>query len=124
MKVKKSITELARDLRKRQTPAEKVLWGILRNRKLNGYKFTRQHPIVYYQDRYSYNFFIADFYSAEHNLVIELDGDLHKHQKFYDEQKDLILNKKGLKVLRLKNEEIRNREDLKRRILEMIELNK
>ena len=43
---KQQIIELARGLRKNQTPAEKLLWKELRNRKLKGYKFLRQHPIL------------------------------------------------------------------------------
>ncbi len=43
---------VARDLRKRQTPAEKVLWRTLRDRRLRGLKFRRQFPI---------DPFVADF---------------------------------------------------------------
>jgi len=39
--------ELARTLRKNSTPAEKLLWSKLRNRKLLGFKFLRQHVIYY-----------------------------------------------------------------------------
>ncbi len=44
---RKQIIELARELRKNQTPEEKLLWQFLRNRKLKGVKFLRQHPIAY-----------------------------------------------------------------------------
>ncbi|WP_424962403.1 endonuclease domain-containing protein [Ekhidna sp.] len=97
------IKSLARELRKRQTESEKTLWQSLRNRKFLGIKFFRQHPIVYHQFGRDY-FFIADFYSAEINLVIELDGKIHEQQKEYDHQRDLIIKSKGLKVLRLRNE--------------------
>jgi len=69
--------EQARFLKKVQTEAESFLWQRLRNRKLNGFKFRRQHPI----DKY-----IADFYCHETKLIIEVDGEIHlnNHQIVYD----------------------------------------
>ncbi len=43
----KVIKKHARELRNNATDSEKLLWNHLRNRKLSGYKFLRQHPIVY-----------------------------------------------------------------------------
>jgi len=40
-----SITELCRELRRDQTPAEQVLWEYLRNRNTKKHKFLRQNPI-------------------------------------------------------------------------------
>jgi len=115
---KSKITLLARELRRKQTPEEKILWETLRNRRLNGLKFLRQHPIVYEHDlRKGLSFFIADFYCAEKRLVIELDGKVHDFQKEYDENRDYILNKLQLKVLRIKNEELKDLEAVKRKIL-------
>lgn len=102
-----TIKSLARELRKNQTESEQILWKRLRNRKFYGVKFFRQHPLVYHQHGRDY-FFIADFYSAEKNIVIELDGKIHDQQKDYNKQRDLIISEKGLKVLRLQNEEIEN----------------
>lgn len=80
MKKFKSITELARELRKKPTPAEKKLWQEVRKRQLNNCKFLRQYPIIYSEkQRGKFNFFIADFYCAEKNLVIELDGRIHRY---------------------------------------------
>ena len=59
---------LAKDLRKKQTEAEVLLWSKLKSRKCGGYKFRRQHPIRQY---------IADFYCHEQRLVIEVDGKIH-----------------------------------------------
>lgn len=115
---KREITELARQLRKKSTPAEKILWRELRNRQLLGVKFFRQHPVIYETDRRKYHFFIADFYSAEKKLVVELDGPIHEKQKDYDLQRDLVLEKLGLKVLRIQNEELRDLEEVKKRIVE------
>jgi len=47
------------------TDAERALWRILRDRRMNGWRFRRQEPI----DRY-----IVDFVSFEARLVIEVDG--------------------------------------------------
>ena len=104
---KEKIKEIARNLRRNQTPAEKEVWKLVRNRRLNGHKFLRQHPI-----EFSYHgkqrFFIADFYCAEKRLVIELDGGIHEQQKEYDTIRDEILSNLGLRVLRIKNEEVNN----------------
>jgi very-short-patch-repair endonuclease len=62
---------VARALRKRQTPAEKAMWAILRDRRLQDLKFRRQLPI----DR-----FVADFCCWEIRLVVELDGEVHAEQ--------------------------------------------
>jgi very-short-patch-repair endonuclease len=102
---KYDIIKLARNLRKDQTKEEELLWCNLRNRKFYNLKFNRQHPISYF-DSNSKRFFIADFYCAEKSLVIELDGKIHSFQKSYDKFRDEILNKKGIKVLHIKNEEI------------------
>jgi very-short-patch-repair endonuclease len=88
---RKRVIELARELRKNSTTAEKLLWEELRNRQLNGAKFYRQHPLIYEEDRGNLHFFIADFYCAEHKLVIELDGKIHEYQRNYDRERDLII---------------------------------
>jgi leucyl-tRNA synthetase len=109
MEEKKTITQLARDLRKNQTDSEKLLWQNLRNRKLNGFKFNRQFPIVYGRNFDGTSlFFIADFYCHEKKLIIELDGKIHEFQKEYDKERDSILNQLGLNVIRIKNEELEN----------------
>ena len=115
---KSKITLLARELRKKQTPEEKLLWEELRNRRLNGLKFLRQHPIIYENDPHKgLLFFIADFYCAEKRLVIELDGKIHDFQKEYDANRDFILKQLNLRVLRIKNEELKDMKEVKRKIL-------
>jgi very-short-patch-repair endonuclease len=102
---KKQIIEIARQLRKQQTPSERRLWEILRGRKFLGLKFLRQHPIIYICND-KLHFFIADFYCAEKQIVLELDGKVHDSQKDRDQMKDYIIKSMGLKVLRIKNEEL------------------
>jgi very-short-patch-repair endonuclease len=91
------IRQRAKLLRKNVTETEKKLWNKLRNRQLSGLKFRRQHPI---------NIFIADFYCHEKKIVIEVDGDIHKYQKEYDEGRTAELNDLGIKVLRFTNDEV------------------
>ena len=116
-KRKNSITELARELRINPTVSEKRLWKVLRKRRLEGYRFVRQKPFVYDQLDQQRSFFIADFYCAEKKLVIELDGNVHKYQKYYDYQRDLVLKTLGLKTVRITNDELSDMKKVKRKIL-------
>ncbi len=103
-----SITELCRELRQKQTPAEGFLWQQLRNRNLLGVKFLRQHPICVKSINGFNLYYIPDFYSSAAKLVIEADGPVHLFKKEYDKNRDLVLNELGLKVLRFTNDEILN----------------
>ena len=96
------LLRIAGDLRKSMTPAEKVLWGRLRNRKIKGYRFRRQHPI---KD------FIVDFFCYDAMLVIEVDGEVHdeSHQNERDEQRTTILKRLGIKEVRFTNQQVTNR---------------
>jgi molybdenum cofactor cytidylyltransferase len=80
----------------------------LRNKKLLGLKFLRQHPIVYGSDEFSPDFFVADFYCEERKIIIELDGKYHNFQKDFDANRDSILSELGLRTLRIENEELKN----------------
>jgi very-short-patch-repair endonuclease len=51
-------------------------------------------------------YYIADFYCHEKKLVIEIDGKIHDHQKEYDNYRTFIINQLGMRVWRLKNEEL------------------
>ncbi|MBI4978849.1 MAG: endonuclease domain-containing protein [Spirochaetes bacterium] len=106
MFIRKSTAE-ARGLRARQTEAEKMLWQHLRNRKLNGMKFTRQHVIRFMLDG-EQRCFIADFYCAEAGLCIEIDGQIHEQQKEYDDARTVILSVMGKRVLRFSNNDVQN----------------
>jgi len=77
----------------------------VRNRKLGGFKFLRQYPIVYGNDHLgNLQFFVADFYCHEKQLVVELDGKIHDDRKAYDQNRDRILNDLGLRVVRFSND--------------------
>jgi very-short-patch-repair endonuclease len=111
------IRKIVRRLRRKMTPSEKILWEVLRNRKLCGVKFNRQHPIFYESVKNDHFFYVADFYCHEHKLVVELDGSVHDYQQEKDYNRDLILIETGLKVLHIRNEELRNMTKVKNKIL-------
>ncbi|MGR5233157.1 endonuclease domain-containing protein [Vibrio rotiferianus] len=77
---------------------EKVLWQRIRRKQL-GMKFRRQHGVGRY---------IVDFYCAELNLVIEIDGDSHfsTEGKEKDSMRDAFMEALGIEVLRFTNEEV------------------
>ena len=87
----------ARDLRKNMTFPERKLWYAIRNRNLAGIKFRRQVPVLG---------FIADFYCAEHSLILELDGDSHIGQYEYDKDRQDQLEQAGYRVLRFGNDDV------------------
>ena len=102
------IKAFASKLRNNPTPAEKTLWQYIRNKQLEGRKFLRQHPIIYQRAGNDFEFYIPDFYCSKEKLVIELDGKIHLKNRERDQFRDSILKSKGLKVLRIKNEELNN----------------
>jgi len=94
VKVKKTY---ARELRKRQTDAERWLWQRVRNRELAGFKFRRQHPIGPY---------FVDFVCIEKKLIIEVDGGQHAVSLEPDSKRTEYLIEKGYRVLRFWDNEV------------------
>ena len=92
-----TIRENARSLRRELSPAEKVLWQALRNRRVAGLKFRRQHPVGAY---------VVDFVCLRVNLGIELDGESHLSRNKVDEARDRWLASQGIKILRFWNTEV------------------
>jgi very-short-patch-repair endonuclease len=88
-------------LRKNMTDAERVLWVMLKGKKLCGRKFRRQHSIGYY---------IVDFYCPSEKLVVELDGQHHYTIEGIekDSERDSHLHEMDIKVLRFENKEVLN----------------
>jgi very-short-patch-repair endonuclease len=105
LSIQKYAMIVARELRKKQTTAERLLWKRLRNKKLSGYKFNRQFPIFYKWNNIE-RFFIADFYCHELSLIIEVDGGVHEQQKEYDKIRQHILELMNCKIIRFTNKEI------------------
>jgi very-short-patch-repair endonuclease len=92
----------ARELRRAMTPEERRLWPHLRRSQLHGLHFRRQQVI---------EGFIVDFYCHQTAVIIEVDGEVHAQQAEYDAERDAILTLRGFRILRLRNEEVR--EDLR-----------
>ncbi len=101
LNAKPSTFRNAYKLRKDMTAAEKILWEELKNKKLGGLKFRRQHAISRY---------VLDFYCHKSKLGIEIDGKYHenKAQKLYDDDRTMNLEKDNIQVIRFTNEEVRN----------------
>jgi cyclase len=95
-----STFENAKRLRNNLTTAENILWEHLSKKKMNNYRFRRQHPI---------GSFIADFYCHRAKLVIEVDGGYHavEHQGQNDKNRTHELNLLGIKVIRFSNDQVR-----------------
>ena len=84
-------------LRQSPTDAEKHLWYFLRAKRLQGYKFRRQHLI---------HPFIVDFICLEKKLIVELDGGQHAERERYDSRRTAYLKTKGYDVLRFWNHDV------------------
>ena len=91
------LKERSRDLRRNTTVPEQKLWAILRSRQLAGLKFRRQ--VVFGP-------FIVDFYCEAAKLVVEVDGESHVGQIEADERRAAYLTGRGLRVLRVTNDDV------------------
>ncbi len=89
--------ELARDLRRRMTPQEKVVWHALRNDAVGALHFRRQQVIAGY---------VVDFYCASAKLAVEIDGDSHLGRIEHDAVRDRALSEMGITTLRIGNSEV------------------
>ncbi len=74
-----------------------MLWDLVRNRRLGGFKFLRQVSI----DRY-----FADFVCRSARLIVELDGPVHQGREDYDDRRTQTLELFGYTVLRFRNERV------------------
>ncbi len=95
----KAKLQIAREFRKKLTKSEKIMWGVIRNRKLLGLKFKRQYVIDGY---------IIDFYCHELRLAIEIDGSVHyqEEQMKYDEERQKIIEQNNIRFIRINNEAV------------------
>jgi len=91
---------LCRRYRKNLTNTEDIIWQCLRNRKLGGYKFLRQHPIGGY---------IVDFYCHAKRLIVEIDGGIHNRKDIRekDEYRQKFLENNEYKMIRCTNSEVK-----------------
>lgn len=96
------IVEHARDMRRGPTRAEKKLWDVLKENKVDDIRFRRQHPVGH---------FIVDFYADALKLAIEVDGEIHQDPelKEYELYRTENLNTRGISVMRFSNQDILTR---------------
>ena len=87
-----NLRDNAKALRKAGMLHEVLLWCELKSKKMLGLDFDRQKIIGNY---------IVDFYCAEKELVIEVDGSSHDHKQEEDAKRDEYLQSLGLTVIRL-----------------------
>jgi very-short-patch-repair endonuclease len=94
----------AKDLRRRMTDAEVILWSRLRGHVFNGFRFRRQHAIGPY---------IADFACVLSRLVVEVDGNTHSTdaELDHDRRRDAYLRSRGWYMFRVTNEDVYKRLD-------------
>ncbi|TWU20916.1 endonuclease domain-containing protein [Novipirellula artificiosorum] len=94
---KRNPIEDARELRKRQTEAEVLLWSMLRAKQVCGLKFRRQYPEPPY---------ILDFACHAKKFAVEIDGGYHDDQYEKDQQRERYLIDKGWDIIRFPNEDV------------------
>jgi very-short-patch-repair endonuclease len=93
----KLLEDFRKTLRNNSTSAEATLWNMIKNKKLDGRKFRRQHSVMNY---------VIDFYCSDEKLAVELDGEPHfttagiKH----DAARTKFLNSLGITVIRFENQ--------------------
>lgn len=92
--------DFARELRKRPTDAENLLWKHLRAKRLKGLKFRRQEP---------FGHFIVDFVCYEKRVIIEIDGGHHAGDQTKDRMRDECMSNEGFKILRFWNNDVLSR---------------
>ncbi len=93
------LKKYAEEHRATPTQAEDVLWNLVKTKKLEDYKFRRQHIIGNY---------IADLVCLDKRLVVEVDGLIHQLPENLesDSIRTKWLTDQGFKVLRVTNEEV------------------
>jgi very-short-patch-repair endonuclease len=89
----------AREFRKHPTFSEKILWNSLRNRRMAGVKFRRQHPVGQ---------FVLDFFCREKSVAIEIDGRIHERidKSEHDMERTKYLALRGITLLRFSNDQV------------------
>lgn len=93
------LKQLSRNLRNNSTLAEVLLWNKLKRRQMCGYQFMRQKPIGDY---------IVDFYCSKLKLIIEVDGETHRHKLTKDVERQGWLEDLRLQVLRFDDAEVKS----------------
>jgi very-short-patch-repair endonuclease len=92
-------TRRARALRKDATSAERMIWKLLQNRALGGFKFNRQTPV---------GPFIVDFLCRVRKLAVEIDGETHSSDEELaaDARRSAYLRGQGYEIVRFANAQV------------------
>jgi len=92
-------TERAQALRHAMTGPELALWDLIRDKRMMGAKFRRQHP---------FGPFILDFFCQEKLLALELDGITHRgdEARQYDAERDAWIARHGVHTVRIANDAV------------------
>ena len=106
-----NLRKFANTNRHKATKAEACIWKyILRAKKMKGYGFKRQRPVLNY---------IADFMCQELKLIIEIDGSSHDSPEAFE--KDQLRQKKleqaGFTVIRFTNSDVLTQMDSVRKAI-------
>ncbi|MBV8688321.1 MAG: endonuclease domain-containing protein [Alphaproteobacteria bacterium] len=97
------LLERAKRMRREQTAPEQRLWLELRAKRFAGAKFRRQVVIDGY---------IVDFARrTPRMLIVEVDGDTHAGREHYDAARSAELERRGYKVMRFTNDDVRGNMD-------------
>ena len=90
----RKIVPFAKELRKNMTKEERHLW----------YDFLREYPVKFTRQKVLGKY-IADFYCARANVVVELDGSQHYEDEglIDDKKRTEYLKQYGIKVIRISN---------------------
>jgi len=110
------LKDYANEMRNQPTQAESLLWNVLSAKKIDGYKFRRQHIVGSY---------IADFICLKKGLIVEIDGLIHQlpENKATDEDRTKWLNEQGYNVVRFTNDEVlSNLDDVLLRLREALKV--
>jgi very-short-patch-repair endonuclease len=106
------LKQLARNLRNNSTLSEVLLWNQLKGKKMMGYQFNRQRPILD---------FIVDFICPKLNLVIEIDGWSHIGKEVEDKERQKKIENLGITFLRFDDRDVKtNMDGVYRVIIEWI----
>jgi very-short-patch-repair endonuclease len=94
------LKDFARKLRNFSTLSEVLLWNELKCKRMNGYDFHRQKPILYY---------IVDLFCHELELAIEIDGSSHEVEGAFerDMRRQKQIEALGINFLRFDDEEVK-----------------
>jgi very-short-patch-repair endonuclease len=93
-----ALKQRAKELRRAGSLSEALFWNQVKGRRFLGLDFDRQKIIGNY---------IVDFFCAEINVIIEIDGISHDQKADYDAARDAFLKRLGLSVIHLSDSDVK-----------------